>query len=134
MAGVSGARADGSTPKDETMTLKITLGSTVLRATLSDNDTARAFAAMLPMTLTLKDYHGIEKISDLPDRLATGDAPSGIDPEIGDITYYAPWGNLAIFYNDFSWSRGLVHIGNITNGIEALAAFGEGEAVFEVEE
>jgi hypothetical protein len=66
--------------------------------------------------------------------LATGGTPSGIDPEIGDITYYAPSGNLAIFYNDFSWSRGLVHIGKITNGIEALAAFGEGEAVFEVEE
>lgn len=25
------------------------------------------------------------------------------------ITYYAPWGNLAIFYRDFGYSAGLVN-------------------------
>jgi len=41
---------------------------------------------------------------------------------VGDITYYAPWGNLAIFYRDFDYSRGLVRLGRIDSGIEALAA------------
>jgi hypothetical protein len=43
-----------------------------------------------PLTLTLEDYASIEKISDLPERLSTEDAPAGIDPAVGDITYYAP--------------------------------------------
>lgn len=41
----------------------------------------------LPLTLTLKDYAGTEKISDLPKRLSTEGAPSGSDPSVGDITY-----------------------------------------------
>jgi hypothetical protein len=41
---------------------------------------------------------------------------------VGDITYYAPWGNLAIFYRDFGYSPGLVRLGRIDSGIETLAA------------
>ncbi|MET9503768.1 cyclophilin-like fold protein [Streptomyces sp. NPDC006622] len=26
----------------------------------------------------------------------------------GDLTYYAPWGNLAVFYHDASYAQGLV--------------------------
>ena len=48
------------------------------------------------------------------------DAPAGVDPSVGDIAYYAPWGNLAIFYKDFGYSRGLIGLGRIDSGIEAL--------------
>jgi hypothetical protein len=40
---------------------------------------------------------------------------------VGDITYYAPWGNLAIFYEGGEYSRGLVRLGRIDSDIEALA-------------
>jgi hypothetical protein len=49
----------------------------------------------------------------LPKELSTKDAPAGIDPSVGDIAYYASWGNLAIFYKDFGYSRGLVKLGRI---------------------
>jgi hypothetical protein len=38
----------------------------------------------------------------------------------GDITYYAPWGNLAIFYWDFGYSTGLIKLGRFDAGIEAF--------------
>jgi hypothetical protein len=38
-------------------------------------ETSRDFAALLPLTLTLKDYAATEKISDLPKRLSTDGAP-----------------------------------------------------------
>ena len=41
-------------------------------------------------------------------RLSTDGAPAGVDPEIGDIAYYAPWGNLALFYSDVHKTRGRV--------------------------
>jgi hypothetical protein len=41
-----------------------------LPATLNDSPAARDFAALLPLTLTLKDYAATEKISDLPRRLS----------------------------------------------------------------
>lgn len=39
---------------------------------------------------------------------------------VGDITYYAPWGNLAIFYRDFGYASRLVVLGKLDSGIEAL--------------
>jgi hypothetical protein len=84
-------------------------------ATLQDSEAARAFRALLPLTLSLTDYNGTEKISDLPARLPTEGAPAGIEPGPGDITYYAPWGNLAIFYKGFGYSRGLVPLGKLNH-------------------
>lgn len=98
----------------------LTVGDTVLTATLRDNETTRDFVSLLPLTLTLEDYAGTEKISYLPKKLSTVGAPSGSDPSVGDITYYAPWGNLAIFYRDFGYSDGLVVLGQIDSGMEGL--------------
>jgi hypothetical protein len=106
--------------EDSGMKIRLTVGDKVLTATLIDSKTTRDFISLLPLTLTLKDYAGTEKISDLPKRLSTEDAPSGSDPSVGDITYYAPWGNLAIFYRDFGYSSGLVILGKIDSGIEAI--------------
>jgi len=41
------------------------------RQTLEDNATTRDFVALLPLTLTLRDYNRTEKISDLPKKLST---------------------------------------------------------------
>jgi hypothetical protein len=102
------------------MKIRIGVGDKVFTATLIDSKTSRDFISLLPLTLTLKDYAGTEKVSDLPKRLSTEGAPSGSDPSIGDITYYAPWGNLAIFYRDFGYASGLVILGKIDSGIEAF--------------
>ena len=106
--------------EDSGMKIRPKVGDTVLTATLIDSATTRDFISLLPLTLTLRDYAGTEKISGLPKRLSTENAPSGSDPSVGDITYYAPWGNLAIFYRDFGYSSGLVILGKIDGGIEAL--------------
>ena len=82
-----------------------------LHATLDDSPYAREFAAMLPLEMELSDYHGVEKVADLPHKLDTSAAPTSYEPAIGDITTYAPWGNLALFYQPFSSSRGLVRLG-----------------------
>jgi len=102
------------------MKINIDVEGTTITATLDDSPAARDFASLLPLVLTLQDYNSTEKISDLPRKLSTQDAPAGIDPSPGDITYYAPWGNLAIFYKDFGYSRGLVKLGAILTGGEPL--------------
>jgi hypothetical protein len=102
------------------MKITVSLDDTELTANLVDSEAARDFAALLPLTLTLSDYGATEKVSDLPRLLSTAGAPDGLDPAGGDITYYAPWGNLAIFYRDFDYSAGLVKLGSIDSGVEAL--------------
>lgn len=106
------------------MKIKITVEDAELTATLIDSKTTQDFIALLPLTLTLEDYGSTEKIDYLPKRLSTEDTPSGIDPSVGDITYYAPWGNIAIFIRDFGYSNGLVLLGKIDGDIEALNVSG----------
>lgn len=67
---------------------------------------------MLPLNLTFEDYAKTEKIAYLPEKLSESKV-EGYEPKKGDITYYAPWGNLAIFYRDFGYSPGLVSLGQI---------------------
>jgi hypothetical protein len=114
------------------MKIRITIEGTPITATLTDNATLRDFASLLPLTLTLKDYASTEKISDLPKRLSTEGAPAGVDPSAGDIAYYAPWGNLAIFHKAFDYSAGLIKLGTIDSGIEAFRRAGSFEVTIEV--
>jgi hypothetical protein len=116
----------------ESMKLRIKIGEKVVTATLTDSEAARDFVSQLPLTLTLEDYNKTEKISDLPKRLSMKGAPAGSDPSVGDIAYYAPWGNLAIFYRDFGYSSGLVILGKIDGGMEAFNAPGSVKATIEL--
>jgi hypothetical protein len=106
--------------EENMMKIRLTMDGNITDATLLDNPTARDFVSLLPITLTLEDYVSTEKISYLPRKLSTADAPKGADPAVGDIAYYAPWGNLAIFYRDSGYARGLIQLGRIDSGIEAL--------------
>jgi hypothetical protein len=103
-----------------------------MTATLVDTATSRDFVSLLPITLNLDDYAATEKISDLPRRLSTEGAPPGSDPAAGDIAYYAPWGNLALFHKDFRYSSGLIKLGKLDSGVEALDVPGSVRATIEL--
>ncbi|MEG4007245.1 cyclophilin-like fold protein [Microcoleus sp. Pol11C1] len=114
------------------MKINIKVGNKVITATLIDSKTTQDFISLLPLTLTLEDHANTEKISNLPRRLSTEDAPPGSDPAVGDIAYYAPWGNLAMYYNDFGYSNGLVILGKIDGDIETLNVPGSVEVTIEL--
>jgi hypothetical protein len=103
------------------MKIRMDVEGTAITATLVDNESSRDFVSLLPLALTLTDYAGTEKIGDLPRRLSTEGAPAGSNPSVGDIAHYAPWGNLAIFYSDFGYSRGLIQLGKIDSGVEVFS-------------
>ncbi|PRD13366.1 cyclophilin-like fold protein [Pantoea coffeiphila] len=103
------------------MKIRLIVGGQTAVATLYDNATARDFAAMLPLSLTMTDYDNIERVSDLPRKLSTEDAPEGMTPEAGELTHYVPWGNLAIFIKSRSWSRNLLPLGRIEQGLDILS-------------
>jgi hypothetical protein len=108
-------------PKEAAMTrIHVIVGDETLSATLDDTPAGRDFAALLPLELTLSDYNATEKVADLPRKLDTRDASASYTPKTGDVTYYAPWGNLAIFYKPFRTSNGLVRLGAFDGPIDAL--------------
>lgn len=115
------------------MKIRMTIEGTPITATLEDNATSRDFVSLLPLTLTLRDYASTEKIADLSRRLSTDGAPPAMDPHAGDITYYARWGNLALFYKDGHLSKDLVKLGTIDGGLEALRRCGPFEVTIDRE-
>lgn len=128
----SGPASQPTTQPTTIMKISLKLQDKTLTATLCDTPTARHFASMLPLTLTLADYSKTEKISDLPNKLTNEGAPAGADPSVGDIAYYAPWGNLALFYKDFGYSNGLIILGKLDSGAEALNVPGSVKVTIEL--
>ena len=121
----SAAEPSQSSTEANTVKIRLTINGQSTSATLDDNPTARDFLSILPLTLTLEDYASTEKIAYPPRKLSTQGAPAGIDPEVGDITYYAPWGNLALFYKDFGYSSRLIRLGRFDNGVGIIQASGK---------
>lgn len=109
--------------------ITITIGDNQAIIEMLDNDAAKNFMDMLPLTLTFEDYNKTEKISYLPEELTIGTSPTDCDPDIGTFAYFAPWGNLSVFYEDFRQSDSLVPLGTFESGIEF---FSEMDANFTV--
>ena len=116
------------------MKIVIRMDDQILSATLNNSAAARDFAALLPLKLTLEDYAKTEKIANLPGRLSTADSPAGTSAQAGDITYYAPWGNLAIFYKPFGFAAGLVTLGKLDRGAQGMNFSGLKNVVIEAAE
>lgn len=113
------SRAEGVT---RSMTsIEIVSGGHRWQVRLDHSPSARDFVEQLPLKLSLKDYAGTEKIADLPRKLTREGAPAAVTPVKGDVTFYAPWGNLAIFYRDGHHSPGLIRLGRIEGDLAALS-------------
>lgn len=106
--------------QEPNMKIRMDVDGQIVTATLDNSAISRAFAALLPLSLTLTDYAVIERIAYLPRKLSREGAPAGVAGKTGDITYYAPWGNLAIFVEDGEYARGLVRLGRVESGLPAL--------------
>lgn len=98
-------------------------GEAVLR--LEDNAAARDFASRLPMTQTFEDFNSIEKICRLPDEITTDGVETGVDPDVADVTLYAPWNTLVFYYEDYGYNDDLIPMGRVESGMELLAGMGE---------
>lgn len=107
------------------MKIEITFSRHVFTATLSDNPSACDFAALLPLDLSIDDYAANEKIAYLPRKLTEAESGPFGNEAPGDLCYYAPWGNLAFFYDSYRYSRGLIRIGRLDGGYEPLLTRGK---------
>lgn len=93
----------------------------------------RDFLSRLPLEVTLNDFNNTtEKIFYPNPALTLEGVKRGCAPVPGDITIYAPWGNVAIFCKNWSHSNDLIKIGHIDNdGISALTVGGDIKVKFE---
>ncbi|WP_396834562.1 cyclophilin-like fold protein [Mycobacterium sp. ITM-2016-00316] len=74
------------------------------------------------MTLTFADLHGVEKGAPLPRKLSVDGMPEGDDPQVGDLGYWAPDGNLVLYYGKVGYWTGIMRVGRIDGDMQAVAA------------
>lgn len=122
----NGSASTGESPLKIKLTVSTAGGAKETYATIYDNSVSRDLLSRLPLTLEFSDYNRTEKIARLPPDSPdwdTSDAPDSCDPAPGDLTMYAPWGNLAVFYRDYGLSPGLVLLGKLdSEGLELFAS------------
>lgn len=111
--------------------IRLTANNQEIIIILDDNPAADDLVSMLPCTLDFSDFNNTEKIAYPERELNIAGVTSGTTPNAGDLTIYRPWGNLALFYRDFSYSSDLIHIGEIEKGMENISAL-DGEVQVEI--
>lgn len=113
--------------------IKITVGSKTFAATLLDNNSAKAFKEMLPMTINMIELNNNEKYYDLPNSLPTNSSnPQTI--KNGDLMLYGSK-TLVLFYKTFSTSYSYTKLGVIDDVTGLTTALGSGNVTvtFEIE-
>ena len=115
----------------ETAKIKITVGITSFVASTYDNETAKAFWALLPMTIDMTELNGNEKYHYLSGNLPN----STTNPDIitaGDIML---WGQncVVLFYETFSTSYSYTKIGTVDNPARLKEALGRGNVTVKFE-
>jgi len=114
-----------ATTEKKMITMNITVGSTTFTATLEDNDTAKAFAAQLPLTVDMSELNGNEKYNYLSSNLRadTSSYPDTINE--GDLMLYSD-NCLVLFYKTIKTSYSYVKLGHIDNTTGLAKAVGSG--------
>ena len=104
--------------------LNIIVGSKTFTATLADSETSEAFAALLPLTVTMNELNGNEKYHYLSSSLPTAAYRPGTIHS-GDLMLY---GNncVVLFYETFNTSYSYTRLGAIDNPSGLAEALGVG--------
>jgi hypothetical protein len=108
------------------MHLKIIVGNETVIASIINSKTSDDFIRLLPFSFRMDDLFGREKYGALPKSISTKSRPS-YRYEVGDIGYWSPGHDLAIYYKHDGEAipdPGIIIVGKIISDIEALSASG----------
>lgn len=122
----NGNNGDENNGEENEMNRNITVrvGDYSFSVTLEDNATARAFTALLPMTVTMNEMNGNEKYHYLSENLPTDSYRPGTIRN-GDLMLYGS-SCVVLFYETFSSSYSYTHIGRLDNPSGLASALGRG--------
>lgn len=112
------SEAEGAKDRDMQIVVEGEQGELIMFQ-LYDNTAAKSFYDQLPMTIDVEDYSDNEKIFYPPKKLDIGNATLA-KGSAGTFAYYEPWGDVVMFYDDFSGSSGLYALGEVTSGGEQI--------------
>ncbi len=102
-----------------TMKIRVTANNKTTEFELNNSQAARDLYAQLPLSITVENYSDNEKIFYPPKKLNTSNTPRA-NAKAGTLAYYAPWGDVVMFYGDFGSATGLYELGHAVSGSEHI--------------
>lgn len=104
----------------ETSQISVTCGDMQVVYELNDSPTAQGLLSQLPLTVEVEDFSTNEKVFYPPQELDTSDTPLA-EGGAGTLAYYAPWGDVVLFYDSFSANGSLYELGEAVSGAEDIS-------------
>ena len=115
-----GFSATGSTANEQTARqIQVQFDGGTVVYELNDSAAVDALLAQLPLTVEVEDYSTNEKIFYPPQALDTADAPLA-EGGAGVLAYYAPWGDVVMFYDSFGANSSLYALGQAMSGADLV--------------
>ena len=104
----------------ETSQISVTCGDMQVVYELNESPTAQSLLSQLPLTVEVEDFSTNEKVFYPPQELDTSDTPLA-EGGAGTLAYYAPWGDVVLFYDSFSANSSLFELGEAVSGAEDIS-------------
>ncbi len=82
---------------------------------LNESTASKSLYEQLPIEIAVENYSNNEKIFYPEGKLDISDTPMA-NARKGTLAYYAPWGNVVMFYADFGSASGLYELGKAVSG------------------
>jgi hypothetical protein len=101
------------------MQISIQVNSNTIVFKLNSSQAAKEFYDQLPFTISIENYSNNEKIFYPPKKLHTTSTPL-VNAQFGTLAYYAPWGDVVMFYDSFGSASGLYELGIVISGGEHI--------------
>ena len=118
------ARDDTHNRSPQMTSIQVQIGNKTFTARLEDNETAKAFAGMLPLTVEMEDLNDNEKVTDLPIKLP-GEVKNPGTIREGDLMIWSSR-SLVLFYKTFPTSYSYIRLGRIEDTDGLIEALGTG--------
>lgn len=104
---------------DTVMHIQMTSNGNTTVFKLNSSPAAKSLYDQLPMSIAVEDYGGKEQIFYPPRKLDTSGTPSA-NAKAGTLAYYAPWGDVVMFYKKFGSASRLYELGEAVSGSEYI--------------
>lgn len=108
-----------STEETGSRQISVQFGENTVIYELNDSPAADSLYEQLPITTEVEDFSTNEKIFYPSQELDTSDSPVA-EGGAGTLAYYAPWGDVVMFYDNYSVNDSLFELGQALSGGEQI--------------
>ncbi len=117
----------------EALQIQVESDGSIIVFELNDSLAAKSLYDQLPLTIEVQNYSSDEKIFYPPEELDTVDTPLA-DATAGTLGYFAPWGDVVMYYDDFGSYSGLYELGSAVSGEEYISSLSGTVTITQIED